>query len=100
MTTDEETKRTLNRIAAILQIAYRSAIDEAGAEILSDDTNRAILAVTSEWIATGALQEAAVKQGAASERTVFRRLADLVDRGFLERRGSTPNVEYRNSGLI
>lgn len=56
--------------------------------------------MTSEWIATGALEVAALKKGAASRTTLFRRLPELVDRGLLERREAGATVEYRNSGLI
>jgi predicted HTH transcriptional regulator len=35
-----------------------------------------------------------------SARTISRRLADLVDRGLLERRGATSTAAYRSTGLI
>ncbi len=100
MSTDEATARTLNQIAAILKLAHKDALGELRAEIEKDPTSKAILAASAEWIATGALQTAAVKKGASSKRTVLRRLPDLVAQDVLERREEGSNVEYRNTGLI
>lgn len=94
---DDDIGRTLSRIAAILQIAHRDAINELRDELLENDVNKAIFDATQTWITTSALEEAVVKKGPASRSTLFRRLPELVDRGLLERRESG---QYRNSGLI
>jgi Fe2+ or Zn2+ uptake regulation protein len=97
---DEEIGRTLSRIAAILQIAHRDAISEVRTEVMEDEVNKAIFAAAENWITTGELEQAVVKNGPASRSTLFRRLPELVDRGLLERHESGGKVQYRNSGLI
>jgi hypothetical protein len=100
MTNAESTDRTLTRIAAILQIAHADAIADVREELMRDDANKAIFKATSSWTTTAALETALVKGGTTSRATLFRRLADLVDRGLLERREVGNTTEYRNSGLI
>lgn len=102
MSADDEVARRLKEIAAILRIAHRDALAAERDDVLEDATNKGILAAASKtWLSTGALQKAAVKKGASSERTVLRRLPELVDRGFLDRREvSGGSVEYRSTGLI
>lgn len=99
MNGDDEATKVLKRIAAILQVAHRDAIDAVRTELRSEATTNAILDSSDEWISTGALQDAAVKKGASSKRTVLR-LSDLVDKRALERREVGNNVEYRSSGLF
>jgi len=100
MNNDESTSRTLARIAAILQIAHSDAISSVRDELMKDDANKAIFKATSSWATTASLEASVVKGGAASRATLFRRLADLVDRGLLERREVGSTTEYRNSGLV
>lgn len=96
---DDEIGRTLNRIAAILQIAHRDALEEERDRVL-DDANKAIFKATASWAATADIEKAVVGGKAASRSTLYVRLADLVERGLLERRKNGNTTEYRNSGLI
>jgi hypothetical protein len=100
MNGDDEATRALTRIVAILQVAHRDAIEEVRVELRNEGTSKAILESADDWISTGALQKAAKKKGASSDRTVLRRLSELVDTGALERREIGNNVEYRTSGLF
>jgi hypothetical protein len=97
---DENASRTLSRIAAILEIAHDDAITELRNELMKDGAYKAIFTATSSWATTAQLEAAVVEGGAASRSTLFRRLADLVDRSLLERREVGNTTEYRNSGLI
>jgi Fic family protein len=99
MTKDDDATRALNKIAAILQLAHSDVIDKARASVLGDDTNKAILAGATSWASSADLQKAATKAG-ASRATFFRRVSELVERGFLERREAGGNAEYRSTGLI
>lgn len=99
MSSDEETARTLSQIAAILKVAVRCARrasrrDREGPDDQGDPRGNGQLDHGR------ALQDAAMKKGAASERTVARRLPELVGRDILERRQVGANVEYRSTGLI
>ena len=100
MNNDEYTSRTLTQIAGILQIAHREALDAARAEIKKDDANKLILKTASSWAATADIEKAVVGSKTLSRSALFNRLADLADRGFLERRKADNTTEYRDSGLI
>jgi hypothetical protein len=97
---EDEIGRTLNRIAAILQIAHRDAIDAERAELMEDKANKAIFKATASWAATADIETAVVGSKSASRSTLFVRLADLTARGLLERRKEGNTTEYRNSGLV
>ena len=97
---DEAALETLKRIETILRVAHRESLIAAGDEIRQDATVVAILDSANDWKTTSALQAAAVKRGASSERTVLRRLGDLVQSHALERREVGKNVEYRSTGIF
>jgi hypothetical protein len=97
---DDEIGRALNRIAAILQIAHRDAIEAERNALMEDKANKAIFKATASWAATADIEKAVVGSKAASRSTLFLRLADLTDRGLLERRKTSNTTEYRNSGLV
>jgi hypothetical protein len=100
MDIDEDARRTLTRISAVLQIAHADTITDLRDELMKDKANEAIFKATSSWTTTAELETAVVRGGTTSRATLFRRLADLVDRGLLERREVGKTTEYRNSGLI
>lgn len=100
MNVDENASRTLTRIAAILQIAHRDAIAALRDELMKDKANKAIFSGTTAWAKTAELEKAVVKSGAASRSTFYQRLADLVDKGLLERRKVDNTTEYRSTGVI
>jgi hypothetical protein len=97
---DENGSRILTQIAAILQIAHRDPITQRREELLKDDANKAIFKAASSWATTADIENVVVKGGAASRSTLYVRLADLADRGLLERRKAGNTTEYRNSGLV
>lgn len=100
MNNDEYTTRTLTQIAAILQIAHRDAIAETRSKLLEDAGNKAIFNATGSWATTADIEKAVVGSKALSRSTLYVRLGDLAEKGFLERRKTGNTTEYRNSGLV
>jgi hypothetical protein len=100
MNNDEYTTRALTQIVAILQVAHRDVLSEARAQIVKDPANQLIFKLTAGWTATADVEKAVVEAKTLSRSALFNRLADLGDRGFLERRKAGNTTEYRNSGLI
>ena len=49
---------------------------------------------------SGALQTSVSKAASINERTVRRRVQELVSLGALRQTGAGPNTTYRNTGLI
>jgi hypothetical protein len=97
---EQEVIERLDRLAAIMQLAHRDAIERARAAIRADKVNAAILDASSKWVGTAALQTAVMKKSGAKERTVQMRIVDLVTQGLVEKRGGGRSIEYKASGLI
>lgn len=91
----------LDRVAAILALANRSAIAESRQEIRGDDLNVAILdACSSDWAPAGEIWKKVSKKSKTSRSTFKRRITELVAEGALFRQGNPPAVTYRSSGLV
>lgn len=99
---DQEIVRRLDKMLAILQLAYHEEIEQARARIRADDLNAAILEAAAKKMSAGDLTAAAraVATGSPSARTVARRIATLVDQGALEQSGAGPKVSYEATGLV
>src|SRR5437870_5616644 len=99
MTQDAVVER-LDRLISVLQLAHADSIARVRAAIRSDKVNAALLDASTTWTAAVKLQTAVARETEASKRTIQERIADLVSRGLLEKRGATRTTEYRASGLI
>lgn len=97
---DEEILRRLDRIQATLQLAFAPQLDAVRDVILEDEVNRVLLAATTDWIASKALQDRVAAETGRSTRTVRDRLAELCDKHILETRGTERRAEYRRTGLV
>jgi hypothetical protein len=97
---NEDIVKRLDRIAAILQLAHRDAIERTRSQIRSDKVNAAILDTSTQWIGTAKMQAAVAAKTRASTRTIQERTVDLLGQGVIEKRGGGPKTEYRASGLI
>jgi Fic family protein len=96
-----EIEEKLDRLIALLRLAYRVDIEAARKSVFADPVNAAILELTAEESrSAGALKAEVQRLTRQSDRTVTRRIADLVSQGFLLQLGSGPRVTYRSSGLI
>jgi hypothetical protein len=100
MATNEDVVARLDRVTALLQLAYREQIARARDEVLADKVNAALLKATaSKYIAAGELKTKVAKSTKQSEKTVQRRIQDLVSLGALEVR-PTGHAAYRSTGLL
>lgn len=98
---DEAVIRRLDRLAAILQLAFAPQIAEARRSLRADPINNAILENAAEgWVRSGELQRLVGDSTGASPRTISRRIQDLLGQQALETRGATASLEYRSTGLL
>lgn len=96
---DEVTQR-LDRIIVLLQLAFRDQIDNARSVVMADPVAAAVLDATEEdWVAAGTLKRQVASATKQSERTVARRLSQLVAQGWLQVAGAGASVRYRSTGL-
>jgi hypothetical protein len=97
---DPEITKRLDSIISILQLAYDDEIQRARSRIRTDDASRDILdAAANDYVAAGELKRKVAKSSGDSERTVSRRIGELVALGALEKRPSG-QAAYRATGLI
>lgn len=68
--------------------------------MLEDEVVSSLLDRLSSWTSSGAIRSSVAKTTGQSERTVGRRLSELVRLGVIAQRGSGPAIEYRSTGLI
>jgi hypothetical protein len=97
---DEGIARRLDRIEAILKLAFAAQLDEARGKIRQDAVDAEIIDATRDWVGTTALQERVARATGKSKRTVRDHLPELVSRGILEQGGSEGRPEYRSAGVI
>lgn len=98
---DEELAEKLDTIIGLLNLAFAEPIQRARAEVLSDPVKAAVVdALGPAPMDAGALQMAVSAVTRQSERTVARRLSELVAQGVVIRLGAGSKVRYRLSGLM
>jgi hypothetical protein len=92
----------LDTLIAILQLVYKDELDRARREILADQVASAVMEVASapEGVEAGQLRTRVAIETRQSERTVARRVANLVSQRALEQVGSGSKVRYRATGLL
>lgn len=100
MTVDDEILQRLDRIQATLALAFAPQLGEARERIRDDAVSAAILDLTEKWAPSTELQKKAAKRSGATERTVRKRLPELVRMGALDERGTERRAEFRRTGLI
>lgn len=97
----ERLEGKLDLLVSLLRIAHSEPLGRARDEVLSDRVNAAILVSANRgWVEAGVLKASAAKRSKASKPTVERRIAELVELGALERRGSGAAVSYRGTSLF
>lgn len=97
---DTEVIDRLDTLIAITRLAHSDRIEQVRREVRADPINAAILDAASEWTASGSLKNGVAKDVGQSERTVTRRISELVASGLLTQQGAGPATKYRASGLI
>ena len=103
---EEEMLREIRLQTAILKAAFRDRIDAFMEEVRADHVATGIIDHLDQNRRTrsGVLKAAVAKampQGTdASTRTISRRLAELENKGAIEKLGQGNNTEYQLTGLI
>jgi hypothetical protein len=98
---DDRIANRLDTIIALLKLAHQDTLTRVRNDLLKDDVSAAVLERTeTDAGGAGALKKEIAKATGESERTVQRRLADLVAMGALAKEGARSNVSYRSTGLI
>jgi DNA-binding transcriptional ArsR family regulator len=90
----------LDLLISLLRIAHDEPLKAERDAILSEPVSKTILAASDDWIEAGKLKAVVVKKAKVSMPTVSRRLAELVERGLIRRKGSGGKISYRTTGLI
>ena len=97
---DEEIVERLDTVVAILKIAHADAIAATSRRIRADEVYYApILDSTKTWTPAAKVQAAVKKKGGARS-TTSKKIVELIELGFLEKRGGGNSIEYRSTGLI
>ena len=98
---DPETIERLDLMLAVLQLAHHDAIQQAGAVLRQDPVNVAVLeACADDWISPKDLVAKVLAETDVKERTIRQRIADLLTRRAITKRGSGSNTVYRSLGLV
>lgn len=98
MDTDEAILAELKRIRGLIELAKSTELAGAREAVLTDELDAAILKATrGKWVGSSELQSKIKGHG---DSTIRKALAQLADRGFLERRGGERSGEYRATGLV
>ena len=100
MTTNDEVLQRLDKIAAILQIAHKDSIERARDEINADAIDAAILKAAGKPTPGGQLATAVAKKTKRTKRSVQLHVAELLERGLLEKTGAGTATTYETTGLI
>lgn len=90
----------LDVLIAIQRAAHAETLEQLAESMRREPVARAILRATRSWTSAGEIKRVVSTRARASKPTIERRVADLLERGLLVRRGSGPTVEYRSSGLV
>jgi hypothetical protein len=100
MASNADIAARLDKIAALLQLAHRDAIESARVAIRSDKVNAAILDATAKLTPSGKVVAAVKKKTGQSPATIGRRIASLLEQGAIEKHGAGPSTQYRSTGLV
>lgn len=91
----------LDMLLGVVRLAFDEPIRAAASRVRSDPVSAEVLDATeTEWVGAGALKDQVRIATRASDRTVSRRIAELVSQSALKQRGSGSAVSYRATGLL
>jgi hypothetical protein len=97
---DEAVIKRLDTVISILQLAYSDQISRAREKVRADPVNTAVLTLAEDdFVGAGDLKKKVSASTSQSEKTVQRRIQELVSLGALERRASGA-AAYKSTGLI
>jgi hypothetical protein len=101
VTTTDAIVERLERLTVLLELALRPQLEQARRQIRSDEVDAAIFdSADGAWTPAAKLQHEVAAATGKKERSIQGHVGDLVEKGFLLRRGGGKNVEYRSSEVI
>jgi Fic family protein len=95
----KEISRKLSQLLVLTKLSNSKVIAETKEEIKRDPVAKAILALADGLLTSLQLKEKVVEQTKVSERTVQRRILDLVEKGAITPVRKGAEVYYEDSGL-
>jgi hypothetical protein len=98
MAGNDELASRLDTIISLLKLANRDAL--AAVREGLDDVSKALIDVTAEPVVVGTLKKDVAKATNQSEKTVQRRIGDLVAMGALIKHGGGTIATYRSTRLL
>jgi DNA-binding Lrp family transcriptional regulator len=90
----------LDQLIGLYQLANSEVITQARDRLRADDVVAKLLDETEDWTPTGALKAKVAITTGVSEKTVQRRISELVDQKILLATGSGANRSVKSGGLI
>ena len=95
----KEISRKLGQLIVLFKMTNQEKIDETRKEIKKDKVARAILEIADGSLSVKSLKKKVIKSTEVSEKTVRRRIYELVDKGALIVNKKGKENYYENSGL-
>lgn len=95
----EQISNKLSQLIVLARLSSSKIIAETKEEIEKDPVSQALLALSDGSLSSTQIAEKAMEQAKASERTVRRRIAELVEKGALTPVRKGKEIYYENSGL-
>jgi hypothetical protein len=96
----EELVERLDKIAAILSLAFADEIESAKRRIRANQVADALLDAAEEWTQSGELQQRVAALTSKTTRTVRTEIAHLLSIGALTSQGPSNSPQYKSTGLI
>lgn len=97
---DEVVVERLDRLIAIVSLAFQPQIAAARDSARADPVVARVLDSTDDWTPAGELKRVVATATGVGEKTVERRINELVDMSGLTSRGSGPSRQYKRTGVL
>lgn len=98
---EDQIVERLDMLLGVVRLAFDEPVRAAASRVRSDLVCAELLYATeTDWVGAGALKDRVRTAARASDRTVSRRIAELVSQSALKQRGSGSAVSYRATGLL
>lgn len=95
----KEISRKLSQLIVLTRLSNSKIIAETKEELKKDPVSQALFSSVDGALSSSQLTEKVAKQTNKSERTVQRRIAELIERGALTPVRKGNEIYYENSGL-
>jgi hypothetical protein len=90
----------LDKLIALFRLVNATALSAAKDAALSDPVVKLLLKECPDWRKAGELKSKVATIASTSEKTVQRRMQELVDEGVLIVRKDGQNLLYKDAGLL